>query len=262
MPFDVFGEVAAFGADAYAVRYNNYVSTFFVTPAGVILVDPSGQVTPGMPRLVHDVIKIVTDQPVKYVIYSHWGADHATGGALHAGTARFVAHRNAVAKVQAANDPLSPVPDVIVEQPTSLSLGETRVDLYPTAFSPADDYLIIHEPHSRVVITVDFVQAKTIPVGKLLGLPNRIVDRLQWLDDTLDFEFVVSGHSLSRLSGTRQDVRETRQYYLDLGDAIRRAKGDPVAARALLEPAYGDWRRFDRMVDQNIQGFVDWSSRT
>jgi glyoxylase-like metal-dependent hydrolase (beta-lactamase superfamily II) len=260
MPLDMLGEVAAFGSNAYAVRYLNYVSTFFVTGEGVILVDPSGQVTPSMPQLVDAAIKIVTDQPVKYVIYSHWGADHATGGALH-GAAQFVAHRNAIAKVQAAADPLSPVPGLVVDAPTTLSLGDTRIDLYPTEFSAVDDYLIVHERSSRVVITVDFVQAKTIPVGRLLGLPMRIIDRLQWIDETLDFEYVVSGHALSTLSGTRQDVRETRQYYVDLGDAMARAHGDPSGARALLEPVYGGWRRFDRMIDANIQGFIEWSAR-
>lgn len=259
MPVESLGELVTFGANAYGVRYGNYVSVFFATSDGVIVVDPCGQVTPRMPGLVQAAIAIVTDQPVKYVVYSHWGSDHARGGAVFA-PAEFVAHRNAVPKIQAENDPNSPAPGLVVSEHTTLTLGDTRVDLYPTQFSDADDYLIIHEPRSQVLMTVDFVQSRTIPFRKLFGIPSRVVDRLQWIDDTLDFDVVISGHALTSLSGTRQDVREQRQYYLDLGQAVAQANGDPVQARALLAPRYQGWRRFEQMVDDNIRGYVEWSA--
>jgi glyoxylase-like metal-dependent hydrolase (beta-lactamase superfamily II) len=227
---------------------------------GVCVVDPSGQTTPRLPQLVESAIGIVTDQPVTYVVYSHWGADHGRGGALFASTAQFVAHSNAALKVAAEHDSNSPVPTVLVNQPTSLSLGDRSIDLYPTEFSDVDDYLIVHEPKSTVVMTVDFVQSRTVPFRRLFGVPQRIVDRLQWLDDSLDFDAVVSGHARTSVGGTRQDVREQRQYYLDLGDAVARARGDPDTARALLEPKYGSWQRFDQMVNDNIHGYLGWSA--
>jgi glyoxylase-like metal-dependent hydrolase (beta-lactamase superfamily II) len=260
MPVDTLGEIVSFGPGAYGVRYGNYVSTFFVGSEGVAVVDPSGQATPRMPRLVECAIGIVTDQPVTYVVYSHWGADHGQGGALFAPTAQFVAHPNAAPKVAAEQDPNSPVPTMLVNQPAQLSLGDRVIELYPTEFSAVDDYLIVHEPKSRVVMTVDFVQSRTLPFRRLFGIPKRVVDRLQWLDDTLDFDTVVSGHARTSVSGTRQDVREQRQYYLDLGDAVARARGDPDAARALLEPKYGSWQRFDQMVNDNILGYLSWSA--
>jgi glyoxylase-like metal-dependent hydrolase (beta-lactamase superfamily II) len=260
MPVDTLGQLVTFGPDAYGVRYGNYVSVFFVGSGGVCVVDPSGQTTPGMPRLIESVIGIITDRPVTYVVYSHWGADHGRGGAVFAPTAQFVAHVNAAPKVAAEQDPNSPVPTLIVNQPTQLSLGDRTIDLYPTEFSDGDDYLIVHEPKSRVVMTVDFVQSRTVPFRRLFGVPKRIVDRLQWLEDTLDFDAVVSGHARTSVSGTRQDVREQRQYYLDLGDAVARAGGDPDAARAFLEPKYGSWQRFDQMVNDNIHGYLSWSA--
>jgi glyoxylase-like metal-dependent hydrolase (beta-lactamase superfamily II) len=258
---ETLGQLVRFGSNAYAVRYANYVSAFFVTSEGVILVDPSGQSTPRLPYLIREAIRIVSDQPVKYVIYSHWGADHGMGGAAFAETAEFVAHRNALARIEAAPDPTSPVPTILIDREHTLTLGDTRVDLYPTDFHDADDYLIVHDPASKVVLTIDFVQAKTVPFRRLFGVPSRVIERLQWLDDTLDFEDVISGHALSGLAGTRQDVREQRQYYIDLGDAIARANGNPTQARVLLEPKYGTWRRFPEMVGDNIAGYLDWSSR-
>jgi glyoxylase-like metal-dependent hydrolase (beta-lactamase superfamily II) len=260
MPVETLGELVAFGSDAYAVRYGNYVSVFFATPEGVILVNPSGQATPRMPQLIKAAIGVVTDQPVKYVIYSHWGSDHGRGGGIFADTAGFVAHRNVVAKVTAAEDSASPVPGLIVDRETTLALGGTGVQLYPTEFWDGDDYLIVYEPRSKVVLTIDFVQSRTVPFHKLFGTPNRVVQRLQWLDETLDFETVISGHP--PITATRTDVREQRQYYLDLSDAVARANGDPAAVRALLAPRYSGWRRFDQMIDDNIGGFVEWSART
>jgi len=260
MPVDTLGQIVAFGAGAYGVQYGNYVSVFFVGSDGVCVVDPSGHATPHMPRLVEAAIGVLTDRPVSYVVYSHWGGDHGRGGAIFAPTAQFVAHRNAAPKVEAEHDVNSPAPTVIVDRPTQLSLGDTSVDLYPTDFSDADDYLIVHESKSKVVMTVDFVQSRTVPFRRLFGEPKRVVDRLQWLDDSLDIDAVVSGHAVSSVCGSRQDVREQRQYYLDLGDAVTRAQGDVRAARALLEPKYGNWRRFDQMVADNIEGYSSWSA--
>ena len=258
MPLDTLGEIVALGANAYAVRYGNYVSVFFVTPDGVIVVDPCGQTTPRMPYLVKEAIRVVTEAPVRYVVYSHWGADHGRGGAAF-DTAQFVAHRNANARIAEANDELSPVAEIVVDVETTLSLGGTDVLLYPTDFWDGDDYLIVYEAQSKVLVTVDFVQSRTVPFRKLFGIPSRVIQRLQWLDETLDFETVISGHALQGIAGTRDDVRAQRQYYEDLGAAIARTNGDPAAVRAALAPRYGDWRRFDQMIDENIAGFLEWS---
>jgi glyoxylase-like metal-dependent hydrolase (beta-lactamase superfamily II) len=259
MPLESSGELLAFGADAHGVRYGNYVSVFFVTSGGVILVDPCGEAVPRLPRLIREAIGLVTEQPVRTVVYSHWGSDHARGGAHLAPDAQFVAHKNAGPKIVAAADPNSPPATILIDAPATVELGDTRVDLYPTDFWAGDDYLIVHEPRSKLVMTVDFVQRRTVPFRKLFGIPSRIVERLQWLDSALDYDYVISGHSQPVSCAGRADVLEQRQYYLDLGDAVSRANGDPAAARAALEPSYGSWRRFPEMVDDNIAGYLEWS---
>jgi len=81
------------------------------------------------------------------------------------------------------------------------------------------------------------------------------------MDDTLDVETLVSGHAVVSVSGTRQDLRAQREYYLDLGDAVAQANGDVDAARRILEPKYGGRRRFDQMIAENIQGYLEWTTR-
>ena len=139
-------ELVRFAPDVYGFRYSNHVALFIVTDDGVILADPIGQQNPRTPSLIKEAIRTVTDRPVKYVLYSHWGADHAMGGAAFADTAQFVGHRNTVEKIAAANDPTSPVPGLTFEDHMGLDLGGKHVDLYAAALSARDDYFILHYP--------------------------------------------------------------------------------------------------------------------
>jgi len=86
-------ELVRFAPDVYGFRYLNYVAMFIVTRDGVILADPIGQGNPRTPTMIKEAIRSVTEQPVKYVVYSHSAADHATGGVVFADTAQFVGHR-------------------------------------------------------------------------------------------------------------------------------------------------------------------------
>jgi hypothetical protein len=213
-----------------------------------------------LPRLIQATIGLVTDQPVRHVVYSHWGSDHTRGGVLFAPDAEFIAHKNAGPKIVADGDPNSPPATLLLDAPHTIALGDTEVTLYPTDFWSGDDYLIVHEPRSQVLMTVDFIQRKSVPFRRLFGLPERIVERLAWLDETLAYEHVISGHTQPVSCAGREDVREQRQYYLDLAAAVEGARGDPAAARAALEPKYGTWRRFPEMVDDNIAGYLEWTA--
>ena len=113
MPTESLAELVRFAPDVYGFRWVNHVAMFIVTGAGVILVDPTGQVNPRTPILIKEAIRSVTDQPVRYLVYSHSAFDHSTGGAVFADTARFVGHQNAVARIKAAKDPTTPVPSVV-----------------------------------------------------------------------------------------------------------------------------------------------------
>ena len=267
MAAESLAELVRFAPDVYGFRYVNHVAMFIVTNAGVILVDPIGQVNRGTPALIKAAIRAVTAEPVKYVVYSHSAFDHSTGGAVFADTARFVGHRNAVDPIKAANDPTTPAPDITFDAKTSLELGGRRVDLYPADLSPKDDYIVVHDPASRLVMFVDLVQSRNVPFRTLLGHPDRIGERLRWIEDSLDFDVILSGHATPQMSGTKQDVGDQRRYYEDLEDAIATARavglsdGSPqmtTLVRSLLHPKYGAWRRFDEFLALNIEGMIAW----
>jgi glyoxylase-like metal-dependent hydrolase (beta-lactamase superfamily II) len=267
MATESLAELARFAPDVYGFRWQNHVGLFIITEAGVILVDPIGEVNPQTPVLIKEAIRAITPQPVKYVVYSHWGADHGMGGAIFADTAQFVGQQNVVEKIAAANDPGSPVPTLTFDRQMTLELGGRRVELYAADLSAKDNYLILHDPQARLIMTVDFVQPKNLPFRTLLGHPDWIVKRLQWIADTLDFDVVVSGHATPTMTATREDVLEARQYYFDLSDAIEKAHAAGHAdnspemvdsVRETLTPKYGSWRRFDEFLALNVQGMLRW----
>ena len=267
MPTESLAELVRFVPDVYGFRWANHVALFIVTDAGVILVDPIGQGNPRTPALIKEAIRSVTEQPVRYVVYSHSAFDHSTGGAAFADTARFVGHRNAVDPIKAAKDPTTPAPDITFDTKMTLELGGRPLDLYPADLSPTDDYIVIHDPVGRVAMFVDLVQPRNIPFRTLLGHPERIVERLQWIEGALDFDVIVSGHATPQMSGTKQDVVEQRRYYGDLSEAIGVARAAGLAdgspemttlVRNALRPKYGAWRRFDEFLALNIDGMIAW----
>src|SRR5690348_6582485 len=85
-------ELLKFAPDVYGLRWDNHVAMFTVTPEGVLVVDPCGELNTNTPSLLKATIRSVTDLPVKYVVYSHGAWDHSMGGIVFFDTARFVAN--------------------------------------------------------------------------------------------------------------------------------------------------------------------------
>ncbi len=257
--------------DVYAFRYQNHVSMLIPTDEGAIVVDPIGQSNRQAPAVYKEAIRSVTDRPVRWMLYSHWGADHGTGGIVFRDTATFLSHRNAAPKIAAANDPTSPVPDVTFAGGTTLELGGKTLILQSTDLSPTDDYFLVWYPAQKVLMMVDQVRVKTLAFGDLQAAsPERMAEHLQYVADNFDFEVLLWGHGAGPiLTGTKQDLLDHRQYYLDLMDAVRtaRAAGHAdnseamvAAVRTALAPKYSTWGNFPGGLTANVAGVVRWST--
>jgi len=77
--------------DLYRARNGLWATAFLVTKDGIILGDP---INPEFAAWLKGQLDERFHVPVRYVVYSHSHFDHAPGGAVFAGTARFVAHEN------------------------------------------------------------------------------------------------------------------------------------------------------------------------
>jgi len=120
--------------NVYLFRYQGHQSMFIVTPKGVIATDPIGRYRPEAVTAYLAEIKKVTDQPVKYLVYSHAHFDHIAGGKPFKDQgAIVVAHKNAKthfewAKKQGALLDSVVLPDQVVDNKKVISLGGTTLE--------------------------------------------------------------------------------------------------------------------------------------
>lgn len=77
--------------DVYRAMSNNHGTVFMVTPEGIVLADP---INPEFSMWLKEEFDTRFGVPVRYVVYSHYHWDHASGGDVFADTARFVGHTN------------------------------------------------------------------------------------------------------------------------------------------------------------------------
>jgi glyoxylase-like metal-dependent hydrolase (beta-lactamase superfamily II) len=257
------GEVQQFADDTYAFVSGGYVSLFIVTDEGVIATDPAS-LDPARAEAFVAAIASVTDQPVRYVIYSHDHADHATGGSVFAETATFISHENAVEKIAALGDENTPVPSISFSDELTLELGGTAVELYYAGRNHSDNMIVLLHPEQRILFAVDFIPVDSLPYQDLPdAYPREWIESLQWVDDNLDFDTLVIGHP--PVSGTKENVGQVRGYLEDLMASVQAAQNaghadnSPEmveAVRADLEADYGTWANFAEWLPLNVEGLL------
>jgi glyoxylase-like metal-dependent hydrolase (beta-lactamase superfamily II) len=252
------------GAVALGTPANrNFISNggFVVTPEGVVVIDALG--APALARELLTQIRRLTGQPIRYVIVTHYHADHLYGlQVLKAAGATVIAHRaaadylhseSAQQRLQASRETLAPwidettqlvAPDRWIDGPgpTVLELGGTRIEIHPVGPAHTPEDLVVWLPRERVLYAGDLVFRNRIPfVGQ--------ADSARWiesLDRLLAFEprVIVPGHGPAS-TDARADLKLTRDYlaYLRevMGEAARNLEPfDEAYARA-------DWSRFQHL---------------
>lgn len=75
----------------YRAQNDNHYTVFLVTPDGIIMSDPINR---DFSRWLKQELATRFKVPVRYVLYTHHDWDHASGGAVWADTAEFIAHQN------------------------------------------------------------------------------------------------------------------------------------------------------------------------
>jgi len=160
----------------YAFRYGAYRSLFMVTSEGVIVTDP---ISPEAAERYRAAIAEVTEQPVKFVVYSHAHWDHARGGQIFKDEgATFVAQERCVQNfAESPNADIVP-PDITFADNYSVELGGTSLDLY--YFGPSHGtclIVMIPRPH-KMIYTVDLVTPRPAGGGYL-----------PWDPQVADFQF-------------------------------------------------------------------------
>jgi glyoxylase-like metal-dependent hydrolase (beta-lactamase superfamily II) len=253
--------------NTYIFRFGGHQSMFVVTPEGVIATDPIAFLRPQAAKAYIDEIRKVTSAPIRYVVYSHHHYDHIAGGKPFKDLgATFVAHRNAKERLEALKYPDVVIPDVAVGDRHTIELGGVRVELHYVGRNHSDNSLVMLVPKDRILFTVDFIPIQTVqfrdfPDGYLPDFFDSF-DRVL----ALDWDRMIPGHPYAggRL-GTKDDVRDAKQYMVDLSEAVKAAamqnKCFDAAMKEIKLPKYEKWGSYEQFLPANVERFCEYWGR-
>jgi glyoxylase-like metal-dependent hydrolase (beta-lactamase superfamily II) len=257
----IFSTTRVDGTDnVYIFRYQGHQSMFVVTSAGVVATDPIGLRRPQAVTTYIDEIKKVTNQPIKYLIYSHAHYDHIAGGKpFKDAGARIIAHRNALAQLKRFPSPDVVLPDETVGDKRVIKLGNTTLELLYVGRNHSDNSLVMRLPKEKLIFTVDFVPIQTLPFRNMPDTANPI----EWRDSlkrvaALDWDRMIPGHPYAggRL-GTKQDVNELVGYFDDLNAEVKKLASEGKCTDNAMKEAklakYEKWGNYATFLPMNVE---------
>lgn len=249
--------VSALGSSAN----RNFISNaaFVVTRDGVLVVDALG--SPALALELLAEIRRITPAPVRYVVVTHYHADHIYGlQAFKDAGATIIAQRDgrlylnsetAALRLKASREELAPAVDEHtrlveadrwIDGPTTLPLGGLDFLLQPAGPAHTPEDLVVWVPQLKLLFAGDLVFRGRIPyVGQ--------ADSGRWiaaLDTLLSFDarIIVPGHGPASASA-RADLQTTRDYLVYL----RQTMGEAARNMDPFDEAYArtDWSRFEKL---------------
>jgi glyoxylase-like metal-dependent hydrolase (beta-lactamase superfamily II) len=255
--------------NVYIFRYQNHQSMFVVTPKGVIATDPIGRFRPEAVTAYLAEIKKVTDQPVKYLIYSHAHFDHIAGGKPFKDQGAIViAHKNARthfewAKKQNALLDSVVMPDQVVDQKKVISLGGTTLELIYVGRNHSDSSLVMRLPKEKLIFLVDFIPIEGV---QFRNIPDN-VSPVEFEDSikkviALDWDRMIPGHpSAGGRLGTKKDAQDHLTFLQELSAEVKKVAPTKCTDAAMKEvrlPKYEKWSNYEQYLPGNIERYCYW----
>jgi len=252
-------EIVKLADDVYLFRHQFHQAIFIMTPKGVIVTDP---ISADAAAWLKAEIKKLTDQPVRYVVYSHHHSDHITGGSVFADEATFVSHSAARPPIVDAADPSTPVPSLTFTDRMFIDLGDKHVELIYTGKNHSDNSLVVLLPQHKLLFAVDFVPVETVAYRTMRSdYPDDWIESLKRVEQ-LEFDTLVPGHGKI---GRKEHVRLFRGYLEDLRaavvDQIKKGASLEEAKKAVQLPKYEKWARYADWFPENVEGMYRYYSQ-
>jgi glyoxylase-like metal-dependent hydrolase (beta-lactamase superfamily II) len=239
--------------NVYIFRNGNHQAMFVVTKAGVIATDPVAYGRPTGGQAYVDAIKAVTNQPIKYLIYSHHHYDHIAGGkAFKDAGAKVVAHQRARERLIALKDPHTVLPDEVVSNAgRTITLGGRTLELKFVGINHSDSTLVMRLPKEKIIFVVDLIPVGTVPGRGMIDFhPLEAEESIKKII-AMDWDVMIPGHpgAGNKSTGTKDDAKAQLTFLQDASAEVQKAARegkcwDGVEKETKL-PKYAAWPGYE-----------------
>ena len=253
------------GIYVYAAKEVDANVSIIQTRDGVVMID-TGQ-TPADSRAVAEILKKLTDQPVRFIIHTEPHGDHTVGDFVFSPPAAVIAHAGATASMMGANTEARNkqlvsaypamreafegyrmvTPHVEYNQKMTLNVGERTIELIylKNVHSEADTAIWL--PKERILWATAAGGVKRYPnIRPFLTIPD-ILASIKMMR-ALNPEVVIAAHGAP---GTTQILDEMERYYSMLLERVGKLAGEgktlDQVKQELRMPEFGDWLGKERI---------------
>jgi cyclase len=241
--------------DDLFVIHNDFVpgnTTVLVTNEGVVLVDDKFEIDH---ESIMAQLKKITNQPVKYVINTHYHADHSGGNPKLQGLgAQVITSQQARDKMVEIKQP--GMANVTLDNSLRLFLGGKRVEVYRFGRAHTDGDIVVLFPDHRVLSAGDmftFGDATPQLIDYAGGGSAR--DWTGTLDGALRLEFdqVVPGHGLVT---TKQEMRKFRDSTMTLRTKVHDMVVGKKTKAEIEKMLRTDFKFADLHIERSLDGLM------
>jgi glyoxylase-like metal-dependent hydrolase (beta-lactamase superfamily II) len=252
-----------------------------VGPESVLCVD--ARATPTAAGEWLEALRGITDKPVEYLVLTHYHAVRVLGASAydarhvvaHANTRRWIEergkqdweseYRRFPRLFQDADSiPGLTRPDLVYADALTVLLGEREVQIRYLGGGHTIGDSVVWLPRERVLFAGDLVEARAAPYmgdASVAAWQRGTLDAIESLEPSV----LVPGRGPTvRGAEVAEAIAETRAYVATIWDTVRavRDRGGTLkeageAARAALEPRFGDWWIFEHCFPFNVARCYD-----
>ena len=248
-------EIVKINDDMYAIT-NPFVpgnATALITEEGILLVDDKFE--DNFDRIV-ELLATVTDQPVRYVVNTHFHGDHSGSNAkFQQAQAEIFASENARVRMIANNQ--SGLPNVTVDDNARIYIGGKTVEMRHMGRSHTDgDVVVLFSDYGVLAAGDMFTFGESVPILIDYGGGGSVVAWTDTIDRILELDFVtvVPGHGAVT---TRDELVNFRDNTIAMRDRIAAMLADGATRDEIETVMRNEYKWIDLHVVRGLDGMIE-----